>query len=141
LIVYFDTSSFVKLYVDEEGSAACRELMASAELAASSWLLFVEMRGALARMYRDSRIDATYHQGALARFSDDWSSAVRIPVTESILRTAAEVAERHLLKALDAIHLASALTLSRREDVVLSAWDRPLLDAAAAEGIRVGPVQ
>ena len=141
MIVYFDTSSFVKLYVDEEGSAASRELMASSELAASSWLLFVEMRGALARMYRDSRIDTTYHQGALARFGDDWSSAVRIPVTESILRTAAEMAERHLLKALDAIHLASALTLSRREDVVLSAWDRPLLDAAMAEGIRVIPVQ
>ena len=137
MIVYFDTSSFVKLYVDEEGSAASREVMASAELAASSWLLFLEMRGALSRMYRGSRIDASFHESALARFGDDWSRAVRIPVTESILRTAAELAERHLLRALDAIHLASALTLSRREEVLLSAWDRSLLDAAVAEGMRV----
>ena len=103
----------MKLYVDEEGSSSARELMASADTAASSWLMFVEMRGALARMSRGARIDASYHAAALANFESDWSRAVRIPVTEPILRSAAEVAERHVLRSLDAIHLASALTLSR----------------------------
>jgi predicted nucleic acid-binding protein len=139
-MVYFDTTSFVKLYVDEEGSSSVRDLMASPDVAASSWLLFVEMHGVLARMSRSIRIDASYREVALARFESDWSRAVRIPLTESILRAAAAAADRHVLPSLDAIHLASALTLSRGGEVVLSSWDSPLLDAAAAEGIRVaGP--
>jgi predicted nucleic acid-binding protein len=61
-----------------------------------------------------------------------------VPATGVVVEQAAELAERHFLKALDAIHIASALALSRRgEELVLSSWDRPLLDAAVAEGIRV----
>lgn len=140
MIIYFDTSSFVKLYVEEAGSDSVRELKASGDLAASSVVLYIELRAALARML-SSRLDQPSYLRSLRRFESDWPYVATVPLDDPLVSLAAEVAERHLLRALDAIHLASALTLSRREDVVVSAWDRSLLDAAAAEGIRVVPVQ
>ena len=141
MIVYFDTSALIKLYVEEEGSSAVRDLMASLDLAASSNVLPVELRGSLARMSRSARLDATSYDRARADFEEDWPAMTVVPATGVVLAHAAELAERHFLKALDAIHLASALTLSGHEDdLVLSTWDRPLLDAASAEGIRVIPL-
>jgi len=137
VIAYFDTSSLIKAYVEEEGSVAVRMLMASAERAGSSAVLLIELRGALARMRATSRLDDGAYTQARVKFDSDWEKMAKLPVTAAVLDLAVEVSERHLLRALDAIHLASALTLSRGEEVVLSSWDKPLLDAAAAEGMRV----
>jgi len=139
LIGYFDTSSFIKLYVGEEGSSGVKEFLASVDTPASSSILMVEMRGALARMLASSRIDSDEYGNAVARFETDWEIAIKIPVTASVLSMAASMAERRLLRALDAVHLASAMTLGRQqeEELILSSWDKPLLDAAAAEGVRV----
>ena len=139
MTVYFDTSSFIKLYVEEDGSEAVHELIASGEEPASSEVLRVELRGALARIHRASNIDPTGHTMALQKFEADWRNVVKMAVSDTILELAAELAERHFLRALDAIHLASALTLDRRQEgeLVLSSWDGSLLDAAVAEGIRV----
>jgi len=141
VIAYFDTSSLVKAYVEEEGSAAVRQLFASVESAGSSSVLLVELRGALARMLATSRLDDGTYAEARLKFDSDWKKMAKLPVTSPLLDLAVQVAERHLLRALDAIHLASALTLNRGEEVVLSSWDQLLLDAAVAEGIRVIPVQ
>ncbi len=140
MILYFDTSSIIKLYVEEEGSEQARELMASADLGVSSVVAYVEMRAALARIYRSARINvASYHE-ALRSFDSDWTKLASVALTDSLVGLAADLAERHLLKALDAIHLASALSLSQRQPVMLSAWDRQLLDAASAEGLQTAPI-
>lgn len=139
MIFYFDTSSLIKLYVEEEGSEAVRELLAAADLGASSVVLYVEMRAALARIYQSARLDTASYRKALKSFETDWSNLATVSLTDPILRLAADLAERHLLKALDAIHLASALSLSRHQPLTVSAWDRPLLDAAIAEGLPTVP--
>ncbi len=137
MIVYFDTSSAIKRYVEEDGSAAVRELIRTAEALASSALLHVELRAALARMLKSARIMASEHEAAKSNIERDWMNLVSIPVNEPVLTLAAELAERRFLKSLDAIHLASALTLHQREEVAMSSWDRALLDAAEAEGMQV----
>ena len=118
MIIYFDTSSFIKLYVEEDGSASVRELRASEDLAASSVILLIELRSALARML-NSRLDEQSYLRAKRRFESDWPYVGNVPLDDVIISLAAELAERHRLRALDAIHLASALTLSRGEEVVL----------------------
>jgi len=140
MIFYFDTSSFIKLYVEEEGSNQVRELVASADLGVSSVVLYVEMRAALARIYRSARLDTASYRKALRSFEADWSNLATVALTDPVLRLAADLAERYLLKALDAIHLASALSLSQHRPVTVSAWDRPLLDAAIAQGLPIIPL-
>jgi uncharacterized protein len=57
------------------------------------------------------------------------------PRTE-IVELAGKLAERHALRAYDAVHLASALALRDRL-VAFATWDRGLADAAHASGLAV----
>lgn len=68
-----------------------------------------------------------------------WLDLERIGVTASIARAAGDLAEEHALRAYDAVHLASALSIGDDELAVVSA-DRELLDAARAIGLNTAPV-
>ena len=59
-------------------------------------------------------------------------------IDEALVRTAGELAERHRLRAADAMHLASAMRV-RDAGTVFVSFDRRLRDAAAAEGFDVLP--
>ena len=61
-----------------------------------------------------------------------------IEPTPSLLRTAADLAEAQLLRAYDAVHLASALSL-RDHDLVVATWDADLSRAARNAGLAVAP--
>ena len=56
MIVYFDTSALIKLYVDELGAKSAREAAVAAELIATSMLTYAEMRSAFARKRRFGEI-------------------------------------------------------------------------------------
>jgi predicted nucleic acid-binding protein len=51
---------------------------------------------------------------------------------------AGDLAERHALRANDAIHLASALA-ARVSDLVFVSWDAELRHAAAKSGLALAP--
>ena len=67
---------------------------------------------------------------------DEWAKFEIVDIDQDLAERAADVAVRHRLRSLDALHLASALTLPRDDLTVLTA-DRRLSDAATAEGLRV----
>jgi predicted nucleic acid-binding protein len=74
---------------------------------------------------------------ALRSFPRDWRTFTKLRVTQELLRRAAIVADRHALRAIDAIHLASVLELQDRLHDLLSfsVWDVDLRRAASVEGI------
>ena len=53
MILYLDTSSLVKLYVDEPGSEDVLRLVDQAELVTTSVVAYAEARAALARRRRE----------------------------------------------------------------------------------------
>ena len=61
-----------------------------------------------------------------------------VELDPAVARVAGDVAERFELRALDAVHLASALALGGRETVVMT-WDRTLAAAAATAGLGIAP--
>ena len=61
-----------------------------------------------------------------------------VELDPAVARVAGDVAERFELRALDAVHLASALALGGRETVVMT-WDRTLAAAAAIAGLGIAP--
>ncbi len=73
------------------------------------------------------------------QFERDWQAYIRVDVRDEILLLARDLIQRHPLRAFDAIHLASALSLSSAlgEDVFFAAADERLLRAAEAERLRV----
>jgi predicted nucleic acid-binding protein len=133
VILYLDTSSLVKLYVEEAGSDSVRRLVAGAGRIAVSIVAYPEARSAFARRRRERGLTPAGHRSAKAAFERDWSRTVRLAVTEDVYRAAASLAERHALKALDSLHLASFLSLRRRlprSGAAFSSFDRRLNRAA-----------
>lgn len=55
MILYLDTSSLVKLYVAELGSAQVRQMVVRAGVVATSVVAFPEARSAFARLAREGR--------------------------------------------------------------------------------------
>jgi uncharacterized protein len=93
----------------------------------------VEVRAALARRLRGGRLVAARRR--FDRYRDD---LVVIPVDTVLVEQASEAAERHRLRALDAIHLATAVTV-RDRSLVVATWDGELARAARDVGLATAP--
>ncbi len=115
MILYLDTSSLVKLYVEEPGSESIRELSAGASLLATSVVAYAEARSAFARRARERGLTRSEHEKVKAEFERDWPGMLALDVTDAIARRAGAIAEKRALRGFDGIHLASFLFL-REED-------------------------
>jgi predicted nucleic acid-binding protein len=138
-IVYFDSSAFVKLIVEEEGSDLAAELWDGCDVPVSSRLAYPEVRSALAAAGRDGRLDEAGQQEAEHVWEDFWSVTRAVELTEAVARHAGRLASNFALRGADALHLASLLALGV-DDVVLAVWDIRLRAGAQAAGVSVVPV-
>lgn len=136
--LYLDTSALVKLYVDEIGSELVRSGVAQAEFVATSEIAYLEARAALARRRREKVFSLPSYRRLLEDFELDWDRYVVVAVTMPLLREASSLTERYPLRALDALHLASAQLVGPRsaeEPLMFASWDETLDRAAAREGL------
>ena len=111
MIVYLDTSSLVKLYIEEKGSRLVRDLVKRAEIVATSVVTYAEARAALARQRREGGLTAAGFGQAKNDFALDWPRYLAVEVSEAVYRNAGDVAEKHRLRGFDSLHLASYLSL------------------------------
>ena len=138
MIIYLDTSAFVKLVIDEDGADLARRWFDEASLATSSVITLPEACSALARRASskaaaDGRLDDW-----LSELDARWTRTARVRVDE---RVAGRLAVEHSLRGMDAVHLGAAvavreraLTRSRTAIVTVATFDRRLLEAAEREG-------
>jgi len=140
MIVYLDTSSLVKWYVEEDGSSDIDALVRSSDVASTSLVAYAEARAAFARRFRERAFTAKEHNCIKEFFDKDWSNYLILSVTADIIRLAGDLAEKHALRGFDSIHLASALTLRRElsSPVLFSCFDANLQKASEHEELRVG---
>lgn len=135
MTLYLDTSSLVKLYLDEAHSDSVHGWMRMARVAATSRVAYPEMLSALARRRREGGLDDEGFRRARAAVRNQWSDFVLMDLNETL---AGELAITHALRALDAIHLAAALTLHvEAAPIAFTAFDVRLARAARAVGFRV----
>lgn len=137
MILYLDTSSLVKLYVEEEGSQAVRDQVSAAEAVATSHIAYAEVRAAFARKQREGELSQEEYERILDDFHKEWGTYLAIRVSEAIIALAGDLAERHGLRGFDAIHLGSALALRDevKSYIAFSSADERLQAAAKAEGL------
>jgi len=140
MIVYLDTSSLVKLYVEEDESSKVYALVRSSEVLATSLVAYAEARAAFARRFREKAFTPEEHDRIKEFFDRDWSSYLILSVTGDMIRLAGDLAEKHALRGFDSIHLASALTLQRElsSPVVFSCFDDNLQKASEREDLDQG---
>lgn len=125
-MVYLDSSAIVKLVVPEPESQALRRYLTTRDERVTSGLARVEVLRALRRARGDER---TLHQAEQVL-----ERVALLAVDEPVLRSAADL-EPGRLRSLDAVHLATALSLAGLEALVT--YDLRLLDAAAEAGLAV----
>lgn len=125
--VYLDTSAFIKLFLPEPDSPALTGYLASRPLRVSAMLLRTEaLRAAVRATLSPPRmllvrtlLDGLVFIGADVTLSDE--AGIMRPLE---------------LRSLDAIHLASARTLGRKLEAVVT-YDQRLASAAAWYGMPV----
>lgn len=141
MIVYLDASALVKRYVSERGSSEVMELIAAADIVATSRVSRAEVAAAFARAVRLGVLDHESGRRAQLRFLREWPDLVRVPVTEALVARAETLAWDYGLRGYDAVQLASALTWQESigRDGVLATFDRELWDAAPEAGVQAWP--
>ncbi len=139
-VVYFDSSAFVKLVVDEDGSDLAAALWDGCDAAVSSRLAHPEVRAALAAAGRARRLDPADQVRAEAAWQDHWSATRPVELTDVVTTHAGELAARHSLGGADAVHLASLLAVGTA-DTLFAVWDRRLRAGAREAGVRLAPLE
>ncbi|MCB0978814.1 MAG: type II toxin-antitoxin system VapC family toxin [Acidimicrobiales bacterium] len=134
MITYIDTSTLLKLLVEEDGSDRAGLIWDTADVLVSVALIVVEGRAALAAAQRGRRLSVSQHRRARDEFAALLDELAIVEVTEDLLMDAANLAEDDGLRGYDAVHLAAALAV---EATVMSSADTELCNAAERHGIYV----
>ena len=137
MTVYLDTSSLVKLYVEEPDSSDVQALVGQAEVVVTSVLAYPEARATFARRRRERLMTAAETKAAIRQLDADWPRLVAIVCDDGLAREAGRLADKHAVRGADAVHLASFEALLAQcddEDVRFSCADARLTRAARALG-------
>lgn len=137
-IVYFDSSAFVKLIVDEDGSDLAATLWDGCDAAVSSRLSYPEVRAALAAAGRSHRLDPADLSRAELAWEDYWAATRPVELTERVTAHAGQLASDYALRGGDAVHLASLLAVGAA-DTLFAVWDQRLRRGAQAAGVQLAP--
>jgi hypothetical protein len=124
-LLYLDSSAIVKLVVPEPETKALRELLRSWPDRASSVIARIEVE----------RVAGRIGGGSVRRARTVLSRISLVELDDEVVGGASAIQPTEL-RTLDAIHLATALSLG--EDLgAMCAYDARLADAAAAAGAEV----
>ena len=136
---YFDTSALIKRYVTEPGRREVLQLLRRNECVVSA-VLPVEVRSALRRRVAEGTLDATRVPRILKRFTADRAFWTFVEDSREVLAAAEALCAAHPLRALDAIHVATAeVLLAEGAGEALEFWthdDRQAI-AALSRGLTV----
>jgi predicted nucleic acid-binding protein len=127
-VIYLDASAIVKLIVEETETPALMSYLEVHREATSSVLTEVEVERALRRAVAVPATLVARGHAVLARIP-------MVTLDAQVLRLAAQIGPPSL-RTLDALHLATAMSLGLDLTALVS-YDQRLLDAAAAHGVRV----
>lgn len=130
--IFFDTSAFVKRYIEEPGSEDVLNLCRQADDLLLSIICLPEMISALSRLVREGSISEDAYRQIKDLIAADLNDVEICNLTPDIIQLAIKCLENNSLRAMDALHLACALSL--QPDLFISS-DRRQIGAAQKEGL------
>jgi hypothetical protein len=140
---YFDTSAIVKRYINEPGRPQVLQLLRRHACVISA-VLPVELRSALRRRVSEGSLDKERVPEILTRLESDRAFWTLVGVSSEVLADAETLVAAHPLRALDAIHIASAQLFAARITVpklIFVSADARQATAAAAVGLTTRQVR
>ena len=145
-VIFMDSSTVAKRYVQETGSAWVSSLFTAipANSVVIAAITRVEVVAAMTRRVRSGAITQPDAAAACALFLADIATDYRIvPVTDPVLNRAVQLAQSHKLRGYDAVQLAAGMEVNQfcltlgLPPVIFVSADKELNAAASAEGLAV----
>ena len=138
---YFDTSAFLKIFIEEDGSDKVQALvedLEGGELIILD-LTILEARSAIRRLEREGNISAERARNVLRQIADDAANMYFVQQTATAMSEAERLLDRYALRTLDALHLAGCLVFRSEKlaEPTFVCADIRLLDAANQEGLDI----
>ena len=134
--LYLETSAVLTWLFGESDAEQVRSVVDGAKTIATSELTLTECERALIRAEHQALLtggDAQRLRGLLSRAKRAW---VRMAVSDRVLARAAQSFPAEPVRTLDAIHLATALELTKAfPELRVLSFDRRVIDNAEALGI------
>ena len=134
MIVYLDTSSLVKLYVQEAHTALVKNWVEEAEIVTTCRIAYPETMSAISRRFRQGDLTERQYDSLITRFSDEWGRFAAVDFDEL---EAGRLVNLYGLRGFDAVHLSAAMLLKATQSNILlsfSSFDQKLNNAASIEG-------
>lgn len=132
--VLADSSALAKRYLDEPGSETVQRILRDATALGISIVCIPEVVSSLSRRRRERKLSRDAYATVKAAFLEDVRDCEVVNVTDDVLRRAIDALERHPLRAMDALHVGSAIAWGA--DRFASA-DKAQLRAAALMGLGI----
>ena len=139
MILFLDTSAFVKLLLREQYTDEVERWFEQATQLTASVVTYAEACSALCRDHRVNGTSSSNLEAKVASLDRIWTDVMALPVNE---RLAGRLALAHGLRGMDSVQLAAVSTLRDKlradaPDVVVSfaSFDHRLLTAAEREDL------
>ena len=108
MILYFDTSALLKLYIDELNSGNVRELYSGAGFVCTHLIAYIELLAGVAKGQSLGRFSPEQQVRLLSEIDTGWRQLEVVEIDEALVRRAGHLALRHVLRGFDAVHIAAA---------------------------------
>ena len=105
---FFDTSSLIKKYIDENGSEVVSELFENSDEIVLSPITRIEFLSALQRLVNSNFLTQESYEIALSEFTQDSVDYEFLKFDSSLEELVLQVVKKYGLRSLDGIQLASA---------------------------------
>ncbi|NOT11708.1 MAG: type II toxin-antitoxin system VapC family toxin [Methylococcaceae bacterium] len=129
MLVFFDSSAFVKRYINESGTDQVLDWCDKATEIGLASIILPEIISAFCRLRRESKISEAQYRQLKSLLLTDIEDASLCDLAPTI-----SALENNTLRAMDAIHIASAIIM--KADIFISA-DKRQCEAAVQTGLRV----
>lgn len=136
---FWDTSALVPLVLEEDGSAAAREMFSADPEVTAWWGTRIEFRAALYRPVQGGRVSRATAERAEALLDRLASAWIEVQPVDVVRETAERLLRGHGLRAGDAVQLGAALVAAefRPSALPFVCFDDRLAAAARTEGFPV----
>jgi predicted nucleic acid-binding protein len=110
MIYYLDASALVKVYTNEEGTDKMVSLLESFRLFYSSMVIYPEVLFSLRRKFENREMDQNSFTTQMSIFESHFDALInQVEFRDNILDLLKNRVIKYSARALDAIHLASAI--------------------------------
>ncbi|MEA1966613.1 MAG: type II toxin-antitoxin system VapC family toxin [Thermodesulfobacteriota bacterium] len=132
--IFFDSSSFIKKFIAEQGSTEVDEYCQQASMLGLSIICLPEMMSALNRKVREGNLSTENYSKIKKEITADIEDIQIVNLVPEVIESTLTLLENNMLRSLDALHISCAVTWNA--ELFISS-DKRQIEAAENAGLQV----